>query len=187
MPFHIPLRGLHRREPNLRIESVSVEGRKYPAPQILRRGMLRDALHKPLTQSAPAMRFQYKHIAHICNGRTVADHARETHLPGCPMLALSGVEGWRIFCETWTRPIIDPEAQRVLHRPRHNLARNSSSPITIRQKIVDHVQIKPRGVCADQELVPPVLDNLRCGVHRRHSFHAHILPATARPHVRYKV
>src|SRR5580658_9003063 len=101
--------------------------------------MLDDALHEPLAQSAPAMRFQHKNIAEVGHGGEVADHAGKSDL--------------RIAA------FIDAEAQRVLYRPRDDFPRNTLGPIAIRQKTVNHIQIEPLTVGADQELTAPVLGN----------------------------
>ena len=48
--------------------------------------------------------------------------------------------------------MINAKAQRMLNRLRHDIPRNPLRPIAIRQESVNHVQIKPGAVRADQKL-----------------------------------
>jgi len=59
---------------------VRVAGQKNPAPQVLERRALHDALHQPLAQPASAMRFQNEHVAKISDGGKVGDDAGKTNL-----------------------------------------------------------------------------------------------------------
>ena len=60
--------------------------------------------------------------------------------------------------------IINAKAQRMLDRPGDHVARNSLSPIAIRQELVDDVQIESRGIGADEKLAATVLDD-HVGIH----------------------
>ncbi len=133
---------------------MRVASGQNPAPQILQRRMLGNALHQPLAEPASAVRFQHEHIADIRDGSEVADHAGETDLRALP--------------------IINAETKRVLDRPGHDFPGDALGPIAIGQKTVNHIQTQALTVGTDQELAPPVL---------HHSFgiedaprHAHILP-----------
>ena len=114
MPFHISLRRLYRGKAKLRIKPVRIAGQENPAPQILQRGMLHDAFHHPLAQTAPAMCFQHKNIAQIRHCCEVADHPGKSNLLAAPF--------------------VNAKTQRVLNRPRHDFTRNSFCPIAIGQK-----------------------------------------------------
>ncbi len=64
----------------MRIKSVRIAGCQNPAPQVLQRGMLHDAFHQPLAETATAMPFEHEDIADIRDRREVADHAGEANL-----------------------------------------------------------------------------------------------------------
>src|SRR5258706_3064661 len=62
----------------------------------------------------------------------------------------------------------------MLDRPGYDLSRNALCPIAICQEAVDHVQIKPRRIGADEEFVATVLDD-RIGTRSLCGLHLHIL------------
>jgi hypothetical protein len=103
--------------------------------------MLRYALHQQLPQPLPAMRFQHEYIGNISIGGKIADHSGKANLRAAT--------------------IINTKAQRMLDRPRHNFAWNAFGPIAAAQKPVDHIQIEPRGIGADQKFVSPMLEVVR--------------------------
>src|SRR5437879_5267524 len=99
---------------------MRIASHQNPPAQALQRRMPHDALHEPLTQPAPAIRLQHKHVAKISEGCEIADDARKSDLPGFSV----GL-------------IINAEAQRMLDRPGHNVAWNVLSPVAIRQEPVN--------------------------------------------------
>ena len=153
MQLHISLRRLQRRKSKLRVESVRIERRQGPAPQILQRWMLHNALHQPFAQSAPTMRLEHKDVANIRVGSEIADHARKPDLG--------------------TRRIVHSKAQRVSNRALDHFPRNALGPIAIRQKAVDHVQVKPRTIGTDEEIAAPMFN---------HGFRLN-LPSAHHPHI----
>src|SRR5208282_2273408 len=122
---------------------------------ILKRGVHCNALHQPLAQAAPAMRFKHEDVADISNGGKITDHAGKPNLR--------------------TLDIIDTEAKRMCNRPLYDFSWNAPGPVGIGQKAVHCVQIQLFARGAHQELVPPIFDgNFRIDDARGR--HAHILP-----------
>jgi hypothetical protein len=118
---------------------MRVAGQQNPAPQVLQCGMPHNALHQPLPQPVPAMRLQYEHIAKVSHGGEVTDHSCKSHLRPAP--------------------IINAKAQRMVDGSCHNFPWNPLSPIAIRQKLVDHIQVESSGVRTDHELAMSGLDD----------------------------
>jgi hypothetical protein len=108
-----------------------------PAPQALQGGMLHNAFHQPLAQPAAAMHIEHEYVPDIGDRREVADHPGKADLR-------AGI-------------IINAKTQRVLDGSRHNVSWNAFRPITIRQEIVDRIQIKARWVSTYGEFAAPVL------------------------------
>lgn len=123
-------------EADLLIEGMGVPGGQGPAAQALQVGMRHDGLHKPDTESLPAIGLQDEHIGEVGERGRVGDHAREADL-----LILQ----------------VDPEVERVLNRALHSFARDTRRPVGSRQKAVDHREVKPLPVGADEVGAAPPL------------------------------
>jgi hypothetical protein len=107
--------------------------------------MLHDALHQPLPQPAPTIRFQHKQVADVTISRAVRDYARKAHL--LPVT-------------------IHSKAKRIFDGVGHNLTRDSPSPVTFRQKTVEQVQIQMFAIRTDDELCLAVFyDLFHAGFH----------------------
>src|SRR5208282_1706862 len=101
--------------------------------------MLRDAFHHPLTQPAPAMRFQYEHISEIRHRGKVADDPGKADLR--------------------TATIINAKAQGMLDGSCNNFLRDVLGPIAVREESVNHFEIEDRTIGADHEFAAAVHDD----------------------------
>src|SRR5216684_6954637 len=94
--------------------------------------MLNDALHQPLAETTPAMRFQHENVAEIPDGGVIADDSRKSCLSAAT--------------------IINAKAQRVLDRTRHNFARDACGPVAVGKETVNDGQIQTFAVSANQKI-----------------------------------
>src|SRR5262249_44071997 len=114
------------------IQPMRVAREQRPATKPLQLGMRHDRGHQPLADAPAAMRRQDEHVRDVPERRVVADDAREADLT-------AGLER--------------AETQRPLDGAGHCLARNAVRPIRVREEPVDHVQVEPRSIRRDDDLV----------------------------------
>src|SRR5262249_53008590 len=79
-------------------------------------------------ETLAAIRLEHEHVAQVAERGAVGDDARETDLAAL---------------------MEEPEAERVLDRLRHDLARDPFRPVAGGEETVHHVQVHARGVGRD--------------------------------------
>src|SRR5690348_11092730 len=116
MQFHVAIGRLQRRKSELLVKTVSIAGQQDPAPKPLECRMLRDAFQQERAQPPPAVGFQHEHVAQIGYRSQITYYPAKSNL---------GCSGSCRFCETWAFSaalIINPKAQRMLKRARHQVS-----------------------------------------------------------------
>jgi len=130
--FH-PLFGvLHGVPAELTIETVGVARGERPAAQALQVGMTHYGFDQPLAETMHAILFVNENIAKVGEDGVIADDARKTDL---------------LFA------IIQAEDQRVADGALGAFTRTTRRPIGAREKITNGIDIEPRRVGADGEII----------------------------------
>src|ERR1019366_5115852 len=135
--FH-PL-ALQRSEPEFLVQADIVGRPQNPALQTLELGMRLNALHHPLAQAPPSIRFQDVVIGEIRERGVIADDASKADL----------------LCT-----IVNPEAKRASGCAGHSFLCNPSGvEVSAREERLHGLHIQFAGIGADQELPLAVLLN----------------------------